>query len=126
MKIIKSIALLVIAGVVFTSCKKDTEVAEKIIPQNAHAEAPMIKKEIAAENLQTATFKIDGMVCAMGCAKAIQDDLTKLDGVQAAEVDFDKKIASVSFDKTIQNKESLIKTVQAEGDGVTYKVSNFK
>ncbi|WP_366186516.1 heavy metal-associated domain-containing protein [Flavobacterium ovatum] len=126
MNIIKSIALLVFTGVVMTSCKQNTEVAEKIIPQNAQNEAPKLKKEIAAENLQSATFKIDGMVCAMGCAKVIQDDLTKLDGVQVAEVDFDKKIASVSFDKTVLNQESLTKIVQATGDGTTYKVSDFK
>ncbi|MCG9791530.1 heavy-metal-associated domain-containing protein [Flavobacterium algicola] len=126
MKIIKSIALLAIAGVVFASCKKETEVADKIIPHNDKTETVKVKKEIAAENLQTATFKIDGMVCEMGCAKVIQDDLNNAEGVQVAEVDFDKKIASISFDKTIHNQESLTKIVQAEGDGATYKVSNFK
>jgi copper chaperone CopZ len=126
MKIIKSIRLLVLVGVVMVSCKQNTEEGEKIIPHSEQTEAPKVKKEIAVENLQSATFKIDGMVCAMGCAKVIQDNLSKLDGVQIAVVDFDKKIASISYDKTIQNQESLTKIVQATGDGTTYKVSDFK
>ncbi|AWG20373.1 heavy metal transporter [Flavobacterium faecale] len=126
MKIIKSIALVVLAGIVFTSCKKEAEVSEKIIPQNAKAETAVVKKEVAAENLQSATFKIEGMTCPEGCAKTIQEDLTKTDGVQLAAVDFDKKLATVSFDKTVQNQASLTKIVQAAGDGTTYKVSDFK
>ncbi|WP_418264738.1 heavy-metal-associated domain-containing protein [Flavobacterium faecale] len=126
MKIIKTIAILVFAGAVLLSCKQNTEVAEKIIPHNEQKESSKIKKEIAAENIQSASFKIEGMTCAMGCAKTIQDELTDLEGVQTAEVDFDKKIASVTFDKTVQNQESLTKIVQATGDGSTYKVSEFK
>lgn len=126
MKIIKSIATVVMVGLVFASCKKETEVSEKIIPQNSQTEAPVVKKEIAAENLQSATFTIEGMTCPEGCAKMIQEDLTKTEGVQVASVDFDKKLATVSFDKTVQNQESLTKIVQAAGDGSAYKVSDFK
>jgi len=66
------------------------------------------------------------MTCAVGCAKTIQEELTELDGVQEAKVDFDKKLATVTFDKTVQTPESLTKVVQETGDGKTYKVSNMK
>ncbi len=125
MKILKSIVMVALAGVLFVSCKKNNEESEKIIPQN-QTEATKVKKEIAPENLQAATFKIEGMTCAVGCAKTIQEELSDLDGVQSAEVDFDKKLATVSFDKTIQNQSSLTQIVQATGDGATYKVSDFK
>jgi Cu+-exporting ATPase len=46
--------------------------------------------------------------------------------VQSAAVDFDKKLATVSFDKTKQTPESLTKIVQATGDGKTYTVSKMK
>ena len=46
--------------------------------------------------------------------------------MQTAKVDFDKKLATVTFDKTVQTPESLTKIVQATGDGKTYKVSNMK
>jgi copper chaperone CopZ len=66
------------------------------------------------------------MTCAIGCAKTIQEELSGLEGVQTATVDFEKKLATVSFDKTKQTPESLTKIVQATGDGKTYIVSNMK
>jgi copper chaperone CopZ len=120
----KSIITLVLTSVLFVGCKeKSTNLVSK---ETATAEAPKVKKEIAAANLQTARFKVEGMTCAIGCAKTIQEELTDLDGVQTATVDFDKKLATVTFDKTVQNPESLTKVVQAAGDGKTYKVSNMK
>ncbi|UFH36582.1 heavy-metal-associated domain-containing protein [Flavobacterium acetivorans] len=123
MNITKSITAITLASLLFVSCKKNT-------PETATAEtetvAPKVKKEIAAENLQTASFAIEGMTCAMGCAKTIQEELTALDGVQTATVDFETKSASVTFDKTIQNPESLTKVVQATGDGKTYTVKSSK
>lgn len=52
--------------------------------------------------------------------------LSDLEGVEKAAVDFDKKTATITFDKTVQNQESLTRIVQETGDGKTYKVSNFK
>jgi Cu+-exporting ATPase len=52
------------------------------------------------------------MVCAVGCAKTIQEELTELDGVQTATVDFDTKLATVTLIK-VQTPESLTKVVQA-------------
>ena len=66
------------------------------------------------------------MTCAMGCAKTIQEDLADLDGVQDAAVDFDTKLATVSFDKTVQTTETLTKVVEAAADGKTYKVKDMK
>jgi mercuric ion binding protein len=125
MNFTKSIAIIALSGLLFASCKDNkTEVKEETA--STEAEAPKVKKEIAAANLQTASFTVEGMTCAMGCAKTIQEELTALDGVQEAKVDFDKKIATVTFDKTVQTPESLTKVVQETGDGKTYKVSNMK
>lgn len=132
MNITKSIAAIALASLLFVSCKKTTPdtaiaktetVAPKVKKDSSDSEQP---KEIAAENLQTASFTIEGMTCAMGCAKTIQEELTALDGVQTAKVDFETKSASVTFDKTIQNPESLTKVVQATGDGKTYTVKSTK
>ena len=121
----KSIAMLALASLVLTSCK-DNKAEVKTETASTEKETPKVKKEIAAENLQTASFTIEGMTCAVGCAATIQEELTALDGVQTAKVDFDKKLATVTFDKTVQNPESLTKVVQDTGDGKTYKVSNMK
>jgi mercuric ion binding protein len=125
MKLTKSIAIIAISGLLFASCK-DNKTELKTETASTETAAPKVKKEIAAANLQTASFTIEGMTCAVGCAATIQEELTVLDGVQTAKVDFDKKLATVTFDKTVQTPKSLTKVVQATGDGKTYKVSNMK
>lgn len=124
MKFTKIIATFAIASLVLVSCKKE----EDKNLANIKSETTAVKehKVIAAENVQTASFEIEGMTCAMGCAKTIEKELSNLDGVEKATVDFDKKTATVVFDKTVQNQDNLTKVVQATGDGKTYKVSNFK
>jgi mercuric ion binding protein len=125
MNFTKSIAVIALSGLLFASCK-DNKSEVKSETASTEAPTPKVKKEIAAANLQTASFTIEGMTCAVGCAATIQEELTALDGVQEAKVDFDKKLATVTFDKTVQTPESLTKIVQATGDGKTYKVSNMK
>ncbi|MBE8725408.1 heavy-metal-associated domain-containing protein [Flavobacterium hungaricum] len=124
MKISKILIAATIVGLTLTSCKKEEDKSLQVV--NAEKNTAKEHKAIAAENLQTASFTIDGMTCAVGCAKTIEEELANLDGVEKATVDFDKKTATVSFDKTVQNPESLTKVVQETGDGKTYKVSNFK
>ena len=126
MNLTKSIAAIALASLLFVSCKKNTEETASATTTSTETTAPKVKKEIAAANLQTASFKVEGMTCAIGCAKTIQEELTGLDGVQTATVDFDKKLATVTFDKTIQTPEKLTKVVEAAADGKTYTVSNMK
>ena len=120
----KSILTLLFAILLFTGCKEKT--TETTTTSSTETSAPKAKKEIAAANLQKASFTIEGMTCAIGCAKTIQEELSGLEGVQTATVDFEKKLATVSFDKTKQTPESLTKIVQATGDGKTYTVSKMK
>ncbi|MEM8520225.1 heavy metal-associated domain-containing protein [Flavobacterium sp. PL12] len=123
----KSILTLAVASILFVGCKeKSNETDLKETAVNTEVVAPKVKKEIAAANLQTTSFSIDGMTCAIGCAKTIQEDLTALDGVQDAKVDFDTKLATVTFDKTVQNQEKLTKVVESAADGKSYTVSNVK
>ena len=123
----KSILTLAVASILFVGCKeKSNETDLKETAVNTEVVAPKVKKDIAAANLQTTSFSIDGMTCAIGCAKTIQEDLTALDGVQDAKVDFDTKLATVTFDKTVQNQEKLTKVVESAADGKSYTVSNVK
>ena len=120
----KSILTFLFAILFFAGCKEKT--TGTATTSSTQTSAPKAKKEIAAANLQKASFTIEGMTCAIGCAKTIQEELSGLEGVQTANVDFEKKLATVSFDKTKQTPESLTKIVQATGDGKTYIVSNMK
>lgn len=120
----KSILTFMFASLLLTGCKEKT--TETTTTSSTETSAPKATKEIVDANLQKASFTIEGMTCAIGCAKTIQEELSGLEGVQTATVDFDKKLATVSFDKTKQTPESLTKIVQATGDGKTYTVSNMK
>ena len=120
----KSILTFMFASLLLTGCKEKT--TETTTTSSTETSAPKATKEIVDANLQKASFTIEGMTCAIGCAKTIQEELSGLEGVQTATVDFDKKLATVSFDKTKQTPESLTKIVQATGDGKTYTVSKMK
>ncbi|MFM9987972.1 heavy-metal-associated domain-containing protein [Flavobacterium sp.] len=114
MKNIKVILVFfLLTGIVFVSCKKE-----------AGVEVAITKKGIA--KVETTSFNIEGMTCAMGCAKTIENKLASLDGVQKASVDFDKKTATIQYDGNIQTPEKLAETVEAVADGKTYKVSELK
>jgi mercuric ion binding protein len=124
MNFTKSILIIMLSSLLFVGCKdKPSETASTVTTETA---TPKVKKNIAPENLQTASFTIEGMTCEYGCAKTIAGELNGLEGVQKATVDFEKKLATATFDKTVQTPESLTKVVQATGDGKTYKVSNMK
>jgi copper chaperone CopZ len=72
------------------------------------------------------TFKISGMTCAFGCAKTIENNLSKTVGIQKAVVNFDNKTATVNYDANTIATNKIIKTVQQTGDGATYKVYDLK
>ena len=120
MKITKTISALALVSLITVSCKKEAET--KDVAAEKENAAPKKEVVIAAENVQTASFEIEGMTCAMGCAKTIEEELGAMEGVQKATVDFDSKKATVIFDKTIQNQDNLTKVVEATADGKTYKV----
>lgn len=121
MNLTKSLLALALAGVLFTGCKQTANepAEEKSNDTAAKTEAPVGKVE-------TASFDIDGMTCAMGCAKTIESKLAGMDGVTSATVDFEKKTATVEFDSAKQTPEKIVEAVEAVADGKTYKVSNVK
>lgn len=75
---------------------------------------------------KVSTFKISGMTCAFGCAKTIENKLSKTVGIQKAVVNFETKTARVNYDASVITTENIIKTVQETGDGATYKVFDLK
>jgi len=124
MKNLKGILLVVFASTVLFSCKNEANESKEVVPTETTTDT--ISKTIAAENLETESFAIEGMTCQMGCANTIENKLANLDGVQEAKVDFENKTAIVSFDKTKQDKISLIKTIEAVAGGDTYKATEVE
>ena len=121
MNLTKSLLMVALPVLFMTSCKQNESAAPS---DSKSATAAASTADVAKP--ETASFKIDGMVCAVGCAKTIEKKLASLDGVTKATVDYDKKEATVEFDAARQTPEQLVETVEKVGDGKTYKVSDVK
>lgn len=122
MKTLKTISVLAIMALIFTSCKNNTQ------PEVKTVDTEVSEKEVAQTLDQNATyakveFGIDGMTCAMGCAKTIEKKMAKMDGVKSAEVDFDRRLAMVEYDEAKVTPKSLEETVTKVAD--IYKVKDM-
>ena len=82
----------------------------------------MNEKVIDGE-LSEVSFSISGMMCKMGCAKTIETNLSKMEGVQQASVDFETSLATVLYNSSILKTDDLVQTVTKTGD--SYTVSNM-
>lgn len=104
--------LIVVAifSISFTSCKKEVEKVET-------------KKEIAVAKLETVSLTVSGMTCQIGCAKKIQSDLSKKEGVTSAKVVFTDSIATVEFDANKISPKDLIELIDGIAGGDLYKAS---
>jgi len=122
MKTLKNILALVMVMVLIVSCKNETN------PEIKTVEADMAVKTEKVLNLDAnfvkSEFTIDGMTCEIGCAKLIEKNINKMDGVKSAKVDFNKKLAMVEYDDAMVDHNSLEETVTKSAD--IYKVSEMK
>ena len=121
MNLSKSLFTVILASFTLIGCKDKTTAttSEKETATNS-------KEVVAAVKPQTASFKIEGMSCEIGCAKTIEKELATMNGVQNAKVNFETKQAIVNFDADKLTSTDLIKKVEAAADGKTYKVSDIK
>ncbi len=115
----KSLFALLFAGALLVGCKETAKSPEQAPNDTASKTATVGKME-------TASFNIEGMTCAIGCAKTIESKLAGMDGVKKASVDFEKKSATVEYDSAKQSPEKIAEAVEAVAGGDTYKVSNMK
>jgi mercuric ion binding protein len=64
------------------------------------APAPESVAATAAANLQTKLFRVEQMTCAT-CPIAVKTAIAAVKGVASVEVDFDAKMATVTFDPAV-------------------------
>ena len=122
MNITKKLAFFALTAILFVSCKDNSKDGNIETPADETVTDSTMVKETAA-NLETTSFKIEGMTCPQGCAAVIENKLAGLNGVQDAKVDFDSKTATISFDAAQQTPERLVETVENIANGA-YKVSD--
>jgi len=121
MKTLKTILGIAVICSAMVACKNDIQPETKTVAIESSEE----KKEIAANaKIAKAEFTIEGMTCALGCAKTIEKKLSKMEGVKSAVVDFDKKLAMVEYDEAAVTTSSLEETVTKVGD--SYSVNDMK
>ena len=68
---------------------------------------------------QVSKFKIDGMMCASGCAWKVKTITDSIDGVNSSEVDFEKGTLIVNHNPSKATTELIISKLSKE---TTYEV----
>lgn len=115
----KQLLSLLCVATLIIGCKNNTN------PEVQTVEVEEVTTTVGADaKLAKAEFKIEGMTCAIGCAKKIEKSLAQTEGVKSAKVDFDKKLAMVEYDEDKLNTTNLESVVTKLSD--TYKVSDVK
>ncbi|MGV6829104.1 MAG: heavy-metal-associated domain-containing protein, partial [Flavobacteriales bacterium] len=121
MKTLKITVAVALLSIVAWSCKNE------VAPETKTVEV----KETVAKNkidpnakIAKAEFNIEGMTCAVGCAKTIEKKLSMMDGVQSAKVDFEHKLAMVAYDEAKVTPTSLEELVT--GVSEKYSVNGMK
>ena len=71
------------------------------------------------------TLEVEGMVCATGCAKFIEKQVAKMDGVADCTVNFEDGIAKISYSSKVTGQEDILETITGINDG-QYKVTVVK
>lgn len=74
-------------------------------------------KEVLAENKSAVNMKIEGMVCAMGCAKFIEDKVAAMDGVVQSKVNYEAGTANFEFDQTVLSAKDIESFINEIHDG---------
>ena len=70
----------------------------------------------------TATYRVEGMMCAMNCPQKVNDSLNGVDGIKSCKGDFESKTATVIFDNEKIDSEKIAKTI---AKGTYYKVMDL-
>jgi len=74
--------------------------------------------EITAEaRMASVEMKVDGMVCAMGCAKFIENKVAEEAGVNSSKVDFESETAYFTYDANQWTAEELEQFINDIHDG---------
>ncbi|MBN4085092.1 heavy-metal-associated domain-containing protein [Flavobacteriaceae bacterium AH-315-B10] len=123
MKTLVKFLAVVLVVAIFTSCKNEVKPEIKTVEVETNLETA--KKELDPNaTYAKAEFTIDGMTCAIGCARTIEKKIANMDGVKSATVDYDRRLAMVEYDEAMVNPTSLEETVTKVAD--IYKVSDMK
>ena len=122
LKITLQLALLITFNL---SCK-EKPTPKIILVETAASQSNNKSSKSEKNNVTSARFTIKGMSCEIGCARAIENELSKLDGMYKARVNFKKEMAKVEFNAKKINKSLLISTVSSVSQTLSFSVLDFE
>lgn len=105
------------AGLFFACNNASTSTTENVKTVQASTE---IKVTTDTENIAQEKFVVEGMHCQHGCAARIAKVLNASQGVVQAQVNFDTKEATVTYDKQVLSVDEIAKIIAKVGDGESY------
>jgi mercuric ion binding protein len=82
------------------------------------AQTKEVTQEVVGNSEMTMT--IEGMTCAMGCARAIEVELNNIEGVEAAKVNFEAANATLIYNGSLTSESSIVDFVN------NYKNGSYK
>ena len=126
----KNLFILTISILMLFGCSN--EPSQKTDKTTAMVDVPVTVDEIKVGSIDevktVAELEIEGMTCAIGCAKMIKKTVRELDGVEMVTVDFDADrtvdIATVTYNPDKINEYEMAAAVQKLADG-QYKVNKI-
>lgn len=87
----------------------------------ASAPSPETSEKIEAvkivESNTEIRLKVEGMVCAVGCAGVIQEAIAAAEGVGECRVDFEQGRALVAYDSLQTSSAEIISVIEELADG---------
>ena len=83
------------------------------------------KEEVLAVADTKVEMTIDGMSCQVGCAAYIDEELEKVSGVVSADVSFENKLASISYDNSLISEHDIVSTINSLKDSA-YSVASVE
>lgn len=121
MKTLKTVLTLLILFTI-SACKQPEPKVITVATENNNNDKNI--EENTNISYTKSEFNIEGMTCAMGCAKTIENKLAHTNGVKSVTVDFEKTLATIEFDPALINETLISETVSKVG--AVYTVKNFK
>ena len=104
---------------IFSACKNNNA------PKTVTVETSAVEiVETFFHEARSLAMNIEGMVCAMGCAKIIEKNLNQTKGIKEAKVDFETKKATLIFDANILSAKEVKQVVL--NTGKAYTVNDFQ
>jgi copper chaperone CopZ len=104
--------LLAVAALIFQACQGSGGDAGET------SRTPVPAIEIAAANLDSLSFDVEGMTCT-GCEDAVKRAVGTLDGIAGVEASHETGKTTVHFDRTIVDEKALKAGIESAGYRVT-------